>query len=367
MKIIKSTPKKDNFRMPGEFEPHEGTFMIWPERTDNWRYGAKFAQKVFCEVATAISKFEKMTMCVSAAQYENARNMLPENIRVIEISNNDSWVRDSGPTFVKNDKGEVRGIDWQFNAWGGLVDGLYFPWDKDNSVAKKICEIEWKDRYSLDDFVLEGGSIHVDGEGTALVTEACLLSNGRNPHMNKEEIELKLKEYLNVEKVIWLKHGIYLDETNEHVDNICTFVKPGVVVLGWTNDKSDPQYEMSKNCYDILSNEKDAKGRNLEVHKLLLPSPIYITKDESLGVDVIASTQPRAEGERLAASYVNYYVCNGAIIMPSFNDPNDKLAQSKLQELYPDREIISIYAREILLGGGNIHCITQQQPKEGVY
>lgn len=367
MKIINSTPKKDSFRMPGEFEPHEGTFMIWPERTDNWRYGAKFAQKVFCEVATTISKFEKMTMCVSATQYENARNMLPENIRVIELSNNDSWIRDSGPTFIKNDKGEVRGIDWQFNAWGGLVDGLYFPWDKDNLIAKKICEIEWKDRYSLDDFILEGGSIHVDGEGTALVTEACLLSNGRNPHMSKEEIELKLKEYLNVEKVIWLKHGIYLDETNEHVDNICTFVKPGVVVLGWTNDKSDPQYEMSKSCYDILSNEKDAKGRSLEVHKLLLPSPIYISKDESLGVDVVAGTQPRTEGERLAASYVNYYVCNGAVIMPSFNDPNDKLAKNKLQELYPDREIISIYAREILLGGGNIHCITQQQPKEGVY
>lgn len=363
MKIINSTPRKDGFHMPGEFEPHEGTFMLWPERPDNWRYGGKYAQKVFAEVATAIGKFEKMTMCVSAEQYENARNMLPDNIRVVEISNNDSWIRDCGPTFVKNDDGIIRGIDWQFNAWGGLVDGLYFPWDKDNSVAKKVCEIEWKDRYYLDNFVLEGGAIHVDGDGTALVTEACLLSEGRNPHMTKDEIEEKLKEYLNVDKVIWLKNGIYLDETNEHIDNICAFVKPGVVVLSWTDDESDPQYELSKSCYDILCKEKDAKGRSLEVYKLPLPSPVYITKEESLGVDSVIGTQPREEGDRLAASYVNYYVCNGAVIMPGFHDKNDEKAKKVLEELYPDREVIQIYAREILLGGGNIHCITQQQPK----
>lgn len=363
MKIIVSTPKKDNFRMPGEFEPHEGTFMIWPERSDNWRFGAKYAQKAFADVAAAISKYEKVTICVSSNKYENARNMLPENVRIIEMSTNDSWVRDSGPTFVKNDEGEVRGINWGFNAWGGLVDGLYFPWDKDNEVAKKICDLQWKDVYDIEDFILEGGSIHVDGEGTVLVTEACLLSKGRNIHLTKEQIEENLKEYLNVEKVIWLKSGIYLDETNEHVDNICTFVKPGVVALAWTDDESDPQYEMSKSCYEILSKEKDAKGRTLEIHKILLPYPIYISKEESLGIDITNGTLPRNEGDRLAASYVNYYVCNGAVIMPCFNDPNDEKAKLKLQELYPDREIIQIYAKEILLGGGNIHCITQQQPK----
>lgn len=367
MKVINSTPKKDNFRMPGEFESHEGTFMIWPERNDNWRFGGVYAQKAFTEVAKAISKFEKVTMCVNADQYENARNTLPKNIRVVEMSSNDSWARDCGPTFVKNMKGEVRGIDWQFNAWGGLVDGLYFPWDADNSVAKKICNLEWKDNYALSDFVLEGGAIHVDGDGTALVTEACLLSNGRNPDLSKEDIENKLKEYLNVEKVIWIEHGIYLDETNEHVDNIAAFVKPGVVVISWTEDKNDPQYELSRVSYQTLCNATDAKGRKLEVHKLVLPSPIYITQEESEGVDAIAGTKPRTVGERLAASYVNYYVCNGAVIMPGFNDPNDEIAKAKLQELYQDREVIQIYAREILLGGGNIHCITQQEPKEGVF
>ena len=362
MKLLSSTPKRDNFRMPGEFEKHQCTFMIWPERNDNWRYGGKYAQKVFVQVAESIAKYEKVTMCVNEDQYENARSMLSDNIKVIEMSNNDSWMRDCGPTFVKNDTGEIRGIDWRFNAWGGLTDGLYFPWDKDDEVACKVCEIEGLDYYSLENFVLEGGSIHVDGEGTALVTEACLLSRGRNPQMTKDEIEENLKEYLNVEKVIWLKHGIYNDETNEHVDNVCTFVKPGEVVLAWTDDKDDPQYEFSKEDYEILQSESDAKGRKLKIHKLILPSPIKITKEESEGVDSIKGTLPRNEGDRLAASYVNYYVCNGAVIMPGFNDPNDEIAKKKLQELYEGREVIQIYAREILLGGGNIHCITQQEP-----
>jgi agmatine deiminase len=363
MKRLPSTPRDDGFRMPGEFEPHEGTFMVWPERSDNWRYGGKYAQKVFAEVANTIARFEKMTVCASASQYENARNMLNEEVRVVEVSTNDSWVRDSGPTFVVNDQGTVRGVDWRFNAWGGLVDGLYFPWDKDDQVARKICEMEFKDYYSLKDFILEGGSIHVDGEGTCIVTESCLLSAGRNPHMSKEAIEEVLKAYLNVETIIWLKYGIYLDETNEHVDNICAYVKPGVVVLGWTEDENDPQYAMSKSSYDILTHAVDAKGRKLEVHKLVLPKVMHITEEESQGVDSVIGSQPRKAGERLAASYVNYYICNKAIIMPGFNEPNDAIAKKKLEELYPDREVIQIYAREILLGGGNIHCITQQQPK----
>ncbi|WP_445684503.1 agmatine deiminase [Weizmannia sp. FSL W8-0401] len=349
--------------MPGEFEHHDGCWIIWPERPDNWRNGGKPAQRVFVQVAAAIAEFEPVTVVVSRQQYRNARNMLPDHIRVIEMSNDDSWMRDCGPTFVVNDEtGEVRGVDWSFNAWGGLVDGLYFPWDADDQVAQKVCEIERIDRYRLDDFVLEGGSIHVDGEGTLITTEECLLSPGRNPHLTKEEIENTLKEYLNLEKVIWLKRGIYLDETNGHVDNICNFVRPGEVVLAWTDDKNDPQYEISKEAYDILTNETDAKGRKLKVHKLHVPSPVLITKEESEGVDAVAGTLPRKEGDRLAASYVNYYTANGGVIVPQFNDPNDEKAINLLKELYPDRKVVGIYAREILLGGGNIHCITQQQP-----
>ena len=364
MKRLETTPKADGFRMPGEFEEHDGCYMSWPERPDNWRLGGKPAQKVFAEVANTIGKYEPMTMIVSKAQYENAKHWLNDYVRVVEMTNDDSWVRDCGATFVINDKGEMRGVDWEFNAWGGLVDGLYFPWDSDDKIASKMCEIERVDSYRTEGFVLEGGSIHVDGEGTVMVTEECLLSEGRNPKMTKEEIGNMLCEYLNCEKVLWIPRGIYNDETNAHVDNMANFVKPGVVVLAWTDDENDPQYERSVEAYNYLTNETDAKGRKLEVHKMYTPKPILITKEESEGVDAVDGTLPREEGDRLAASYANYYTGNGFIALPVFNDPNDQKAIDLLKELYPDREIIPIYAREILLGGGNIHCITQQVPKK---
>jgi agmatine deiminase len=363
MKRLNSTPKKDGYRMPGEFEKHRGTYIIWPERPDNWRLGGKPAQKTFVEVASVIGKYEPCTVLVSSWQYANARGMLPYYVKVVEMSNNDSWVRDCGATFVVNDQGDLRAVDWSFNAWGGLVDGLYFPWDSDDKIAGKMCEIERVNSYRTENFVLEGGSIHVDGEGTVMVTEECLLSEGRNSHMTKEEIGNKLCEYLNCEKVLWIPRGIYNDETNGHVDNMANFVKPGVVVLAWTDDKDDPQYERSMEAYNYLSGETDAKGRKLEIHKLYTPKPILITKEESEGVDAVDGTLPRQEGDRLAASYANYYTGNGFIALSIFNDPNDQKAVDLLQSLYPNRKIIPIYAREILLGGGNIHCITQQLPK----
>ena len=363
LKRLDSTPKADGFRMPGEFEPHRGCYMIWPERPDNWRLGGKPAQKVFTEVASVIGKYEQMTMIVSASQYANARGMLPDYVRVVEMSNDDSWVRDCGATFVVNNKGKLRGVDWTFNAWGGLVDGLYFPWDSDDKIAQKMCELEAADRYRLDDFILEGCSIHVDGEGTVMVTEECLLSEGRNSHMTKEEIGNTLCEYLNCEKVLWIPRGIYNDEKNGHVDNMCNFVKPGEVLLAWTDDENDPQYERSVEALNYLESETDAKGRKIKVHKMYTPSPILITKEESEGVDAVDGTLPRQEGDRLAASYVNFYTGNGFIALPVFDDPNDQKAIDLLQELFPDRKIEPVYAREILLGGGNIHCITQQVPQ----
>jgi agmatine deiminase len=359
---LKSTPADDGFRMPGEFEPHEGCWMIWPERTDNWRMGAKPAEKAFINVAKAISRFEPVTMCVSGRQFVNARNKLPEQIRVIEISNNDSWMRDVGPTFVINGIGELRLVDWDFNAWGGLDEGLYFPWDQDALIPQKVAEITGVDRYKAP-LVMEGGSIHSDGEGTLLTTEECLLNPNRNPYLSKVEIETYLSSYLNVQKVIWLPRGCYNDETNGHIDNICCFVRPGVVLLAWTDDKDDPQHEISQEALKVLQGTTDARGRKLEVHKLHLPSPILITAEECEGVDSVEGTIPREEGDRMAASYVNFYIANGAVIAPVFNDPADQAALDKLKELFPEREIVSIYAREILLGGGNIHCITQQQPK----
>lgn len=364
LKIIKdSTPAADGFRMPAEFEPHEGCIMIFPERSDSWHYGAYAARKAFVKIAEVIAESEKLTVCASEAQYDNARAMLPDHIRVVEMASNDSWARDYAPTFVKNDAGEVRGIDWGFNAWGGLYDGLYFPWDKDNRMARKLCDLLEKDVYDKRDFILEGGSIHVDGEGTCMVTESCLLSKGRNPELSREQIESILKEYLNISTVLWLPCGIYHDETNEHVDNICAFVAPGEVVLAWTEDESDVQYAMSKACLDYLEKAVDAKGRRIKVHKLPLPKPVTMTAEECDGLDACWDEPTRNPGERLAASYVNFYISNKNIVMPGFGDPADEKAKRILQDLFPDREVVQIYARDILIGGGNIHCITQQIPR----
>ena len=347
--------------MPGEFEPHAGCWMLWPERPDNWRLGAKPAQRAFVYVATAIAQFEPVTIGVSHGQFLNARHMLPDHVRVVEMSYNDSWMRDCGPTFVVDDRGSVRLVDWDFNAWGGLEEGLYFPWDLDDLVPRKVAEIERIDRYKAG-IVLEGGSIHVDGESTLLTTEECLLNPNRNPDLAKGEIERILAEYLNLEKVIWLGRGVHLDEADGHVDNLCCFVRPGVVVLTWTDDTADPQYEISMDAYDRLKSATDAKGRKLAIHKLHQPDPIYITQEESQGVDGVEGTIPRRPGDRMAGSYINFYIANGGVIVPIFDDPHDSAALATLQKLFQKRKVIGVQAREILLGGGNIHCITQQQP-----
>ena len=349
--------------MPGEFEAHAGCWMLWPERTDNWRLGAKPAQKAFSEVATAISQFEPVTMCVSAAQFANARRMLPMQVRVVEMSSNDAWMRDCGPTYVTNGKGSLRGVDWDFNAWGGLNGGLYFPWDQDDLVARKVLEIERVDRYKAD-LVLEGGSIHVDGQGTLITTQECLLNPNRNPQLSQAEIEEKLRQYLNVEKLIWLDRGVYLDETSGHVDNLVCFIRPGVLALTWTDDPQDPQYEISREAYECLSLSTDARRKQLEVHKIHQPGPIYIREEESQGVDVVEGTLPRETGNRLAGSYINFYIANGGVVVPVFDDPHDQAALQAIQLLFPERKVVGVNAREILLGGGNIHCITQQQPKK---
>lgn len=363
MKILHTLPREDGFRMPAEFERHRGCFLIWPERADSWANGGYAARRAFTNVIKAIARSEKVIVLASFAQYENARASLPPEVKVVEMSTDDAWARDITPTFVKNDKGELRGIDWGFNAWGGLYDGLYFPWDKDNKAAKKMCDLLDVDYYDQQSFILEGGSIHSDGQGTVMVTESCLLSGGRNPQMTKEEITRHLCDTLGAEKVLWLPYGIYLDETNEHVDNVCAFTAPGEVVLAWTDDESDPQYPMSKADLDYLQSVTDAKGRKLKVHLLPLPSPITVDEEDCDALDPMDGEPTRVPGDRLAASYVNFYISNGAVVMPAFGDPNDDKAAAILAGLFPTREIIQIPARDILIGGGNIHCITGQIPE----
>ena len=201
-----TVPRQLGFAMPAEWAPHAGCWMIWPERPDNWRLGAKPAQAAFTAVASAIARFEPVTMLVSARQFVNARAMLPEAVRVVEVSTNDAWARDVGPSFLLNAAGELAGVDWPFNAWGGLQGGLYFPWDLDDQVAAKMLQIERARKFRAPKMV-EGGAIHVDGEGTVLVTEACLLAEDRNPGATRQEMERVLKDYLGVSHVIWLVPG----------------------------------------------------------------------------------------------------------------------------------------------------------------
>ena len=347
--------------MPGEFEPHAGCWMLWPERPDNWRMGAKLAQRAFAKVAATISKYEPVSMGVSPAQFLKARELLPQTVRVVEMTSDDAWMRDCGPTCVVNDHGQVRGVDWDFNAWGGQNGGLYFPWDQDELVARKVLEIERLDRYKAD-LVMEGGSIHVDGQGTLITTQECLLNPNRNPHLSQAEIEEKLREYLGVEKIIWLGRGVHLDETSGHVDNLCCFIRPGVLVVTWTDDPNDPQYEISHEAFERLSLATDARGRRFEIHKVIQPGPLYMTDEESQCVDQIEGTRPRKAGDRLAGSYVNFYITNRGVVIPTFGDPHDQAALCTIQSLFPDREVVGVPGREILLGGGNIHCITQQVP-----
>lgn len=347
--------------MPAEWAAHTRTWMLWPQRPDNWRLKAAPAQKAFTEVATAISQFESLTMGVCPGDMKGARQMLPASVNVVELPANDSWMRDCGPTFVINGKGALRLVDWEFNAWGGSYNGLYFPWDLDEAVPGKVAEMEGCDSYRAP-LVLEGGSIHVDGEGTCLTTAECLLSPGRNPSLTREQIEAHLKEYLNVEKVLWVPRGVFRDETTGHVDNITCFLRPGVLALTWTDDKSDPQYERSAEAYEYLMSATDARGRSLEVHKIHQPNPILITPEEAGGVQMVQGTLPRQPGDRMAASYINFYFCNSGAIVPIFDDPHDEPALQTLQALLPEHRVVGVPAREILLGGGNIHCITQQQP-----
>lgn len=360
--LITGTPREDGFSMPAEWAPQERVWMLWPERPDNWRDGALPAQNAFCAVARAIAEFEPVTVGASAGQYDRAVEQLNHPaISVVEISSDDAWARDTGPTFV-TDGQSVRAVDWRFNAWGGENGGLYASWEQDQRVATKMAAGAGCDRYAAD-FILEGGSIHVDGEGTLITTEECLLNPNRNPHLSRAELEQLLGDYLGISKVIWLPDGVYNDETDGHVDNCCCFVAPGELMLAWTDDADDPNYERCRASLAVIEQSRDAKGRALKVHKMPLPGAIYATEAECRGVETAPGSQPRTPEERLAGSYVNFLLVNGGVIMPCFDDPADEPAQQLMRDLFPTRSVVAVPGREILLGGGNIHCITQQQPK----
>lgn len=335
---------KNNFYMPAEWEKHERTFMEWPVKSSLiWPENYQSVCGGYAKAAKAISEFEKVTMIVNEDTAKEAAALCGSGIEYLTIAHNDAWCRDNGPTFLINKEQHLSAVNWKFNAWGGK----YPYYDLDNLVAPEILKhfcIEYLDA----PFVMEGGSIHVDGEGTLLTTEECLLNKNRNPHLQKEIIEEELKYYLNISKVIWLKHGLFGDETDGHVDNVACFAKPGVVLLQTCHDPKDPNYEISIENIEILQNVTDASGRKLEIIEIEQPPARYYN------------------GERLTLSYLNFYIVNGGIILPVFGgdaETTDKNAADILQKVFPDRRVKAVDSMELITEGGNIHCITQQMPE----
>lgn len=354
---------------PFEGEKHKATIVQLPFRNDVWRNDAKPALNEFLNVIKAIAAFEHVIVCISSEVkgVDDIKNELKGlDVEFLSIPYDDSWSRDNSPIFLKN-KSKIIAIDFGFNSWGGTFNGLYSSWDNDNNFGRNFIEKNSGiERIDLKNFILEPGSIHTNGNKTLITTEECLLSKGRNPTLSKEEIEKVLKAYLNQKEVLWLPYGVYKDETTGHVDNIACFLDETHILLGWTENKNDPQYERSYADYEYLKNKKTFNGKHLEVIKMPFPGPLYETKGEALGIKQIKGSKTREENNRLAGSYVNFYIGKEFIILPQFNDPNDEVAYNILNNFYKGRKkIIKIYSREILLGGGNIHCITKQIPDIG--
>lgn len=359
--LLNTTPQADGFWMPAEFEPHDGCWMLWPVRPDVWRDHAKYGQAAFVEAATAIAQFEPVTMCALPSQVEQARQMLPSHIKVIEMAYDDSWMRDCGPSFVINEQGDVRGVDWEFNAWGGELGGLYSSWEHDNQVAQRVLEVAQVDRYKSS-LVVEGGAIHVDGEGTLITTSACLLNENRNPNLSQQTVEETLCAYTGASKIIWLDIQAH-EETDGHVDGICAFVQPSVVVINWCDDPDDTiEYQNCRRVYEQLTKTRDAKGRPFTIHKIPAPANRTITPEMAAGFAIVEGSYPREAGAIIGGTYINYYTANGGIILPTYADPADEYAHRLLDDLYKDRRVMDVPAWEIAIAGGMIHCITQQQP-----
>ncbi|EIE23219.1 agmatine deiminase [Coccomyxa subellipsoidea C-169] len=365
------------FRWPAEWELQKQVFFGWPSIGEWFRNNAGPVQEQVVGVATALSQFQPVTVCANPHQVQRAREMLPAHIRVLEVPHETPYIRDTAPLFVVRPspedpaQNEVTAIGFKFNAYGGIQkeDGswwtkygtLYATDLQDARVAATLAASEGVPLVKAD-FVLEGGSVHTDGEGTLVTTAECLLHKNRNPDLTKEQIEAQLQKYLAIEKVIWLPKGVYADfYTNGHVDNFCCFVKPGAVLLAWTNDKSDPQYEISVAALEVLQSTTDAKGRSLEVFKVPLPPNLFITQEEADGL--LGEVKKRDAGARLPASYVNFYLANGGAVIPAFGVETDEPARLAIQAAFGEsRKVVSVPAREILLGGGDIHCMSMQQP-----
>lgn len=350
------------WRMPAEFEPQSRLWMLWPERADNWREGARPAQAAFALLASQISAFTPVTIGVNPSSLTAARAALPAQVRVVAISNNDAWMRDLGPSFVVDRAGQGRAVVWGFNAWGGDQGGLYAHWEKDVTVGARVAGLAGWPVFSSK-LILEGGAIHVDGQGTLITTEQCLLNPNRNAGTSRAEIEAELRACLGVHTVIWLPLGLAGDETDGHVDNLACFLRPGLVALAYTNDPGHPSYPACQAAHAVLSAAQDARGERLELLLLPLPEGVApMSAWESAGVIPELGSQARLAGMPLTASYVNSVFVNGGLILPAFGVATDAEALALFAAALPERQMVQVPAREILLGGGGLHCVTLAEP-----
>lgn len=335
-------PRQLQFTMPAEWAEHERTFVSWPVR-ESMVYPEQYERVCdgYAQIVKAIAEFEPVTVIVNPDDVERVGGRFGEpNVDLLAIEHNDAWFRDNGPTFIVGEDGEVAGVNWRFNAWGGK----YAPWDLDDAVAPRILQHVGVRRFDAP-LVMEGGSIHVDGEGTLLTTEECLLNPNRNPDMSREQIEEQLRQFLNVDKVIWLKRGLSGDETDGHVDNIACFAAPGKVILQVCDDPQDDNYAITQENLRLLADATDARGRKLEV--IPIGQPPLVTYEDS----------------RLTLSYLNFYLVNGGVILPVFGgaaEQTDAQAAQTLQKAFPDRRIRTVDGMAIIREGGNVHCTTQQ-------
>jgi agmatine deiminase len=333
---ILNTPAEDGFHMPAEWEPHAGCLMAWPTRRELWRERFEAARIDYAQVARAIADFEPLTMVCNPGDEAEVRNYCGAAIEALPIPINDSWMRDMGPIFVRNQAGEIAAVDFTFNAWGNR----WHPHDDDAAVARRISEHLGVRRY-VAPMVLEGGAVHVDGDGTLLTTEQCLLNPNRNPDLTQGEIEQYLKDYLGVTSVIWLDKGHSLDVgpagTDGHIDGVAAFVSSGHVLLEVTRDPSDAEYVGAHINLDRLASARDAHGRTPQV-SILDP------------------------GTNAGVSYANFYLANGAVIVPVDGGPADEQALATIAAAYPDRTVVGVPGATLAFGGGGPHCITQQIP-----
>lgn len=332
-----------NYNMPAEWEMHERTFIEWPVKESLvWPDNYEEVVKGYANVINAIADFEKVTLLVNEDTFEEAKSRCKENVELLTIPHNDAWCRDNGPTFIWDECKNLAAMNWNFNAWGER----FTPYDLDNQVARQIIDHVKVKGFDAD-IVLEGGSIHVDGEGTLLTTKECLLNKNRNPNLSMAQIEEKLKHYLGIKKIIWLNQGLYGDETDGHVDNVACFAKPGVILLQTCKDPKDPNYEISEENLEILKNATDSQGRKITIIEIPQPPARYYKE------------------VRLTLSYLNFYMVNKGIILPVFGEEatkSDRLAEEILSKVFPSRKIVTVDGMPLIKEGGNVHCITQQMP-----